>query len=79
MPNDKKKPRKGMLRLVERDKYPDGQLNENDEGALRFSVGVENGKVILAFGKAVKWVGLDANGAMQLAELLTKKAREVSS
>jgi len=52
--------------------YPDGKLTEHDEGGIKIGVTVKDGKVILAFGGSVTWIGLDAKQARQLAESLRK-------
>lgn len=50
--------------------YPQGALNEDDEGEIKFAVGVKEGKVCLDFGKRVRWIGMDAVQAAQLASTL---------
>lgn len=54
--------------------FPEGKLNEGDEGELRFAVYRRSGNVILDFGKPLAWVGLPPNTARQLAALLCKGA-----
>ena len=54
--------------------YPDGQLNKTDEGELAFAVGVENGVVVVKFGKPVAWLGLQPDQACELGRLLITKA-----
>lgn len=39
--------------------FPDGQLNENDEGGLQIATYIQNGRLIIDFGKEVKWLGFD--------------------
>lgn len=39
--------------------YPDGKLNDTDEGALDIATRIEDGCVILDFGKDLTWIGLD--------------------
>lgn len=58
-------------------KFPDGKLNQDDEGELRMAVGVRDGNVILDFGKPVHWLGLPKEHALKLAEMLQKKAEEL--
>lgn len=52
--------------------YPDGALNETDEGEIRIAVGVEQGKVVISFGKPTAWIGFTYQQARDLAELLIK-------
>lgn len=58
-------------------KFPEGKLNDNDEGEIKMAVGVENKKVIINFGKQVAWVGFSSEQARELAESLSKKADDV--
>lgn len=39
--------------------YPDGKLNNSDEGQLRMRVYKENGRVMIDFGKDLSWLGFD--------------------
>lgn len=57
--------------------FPEGKLNSNDEGEIRFGVALdkEARKVILNFGKPVAWLGMSPGQAIELADLLRKKAR----
>ena len=55
--------------------FPEGQLTKTDEGAVQFSVGEKNGKVVLDFGTPVNWVGMNPQQAADLATLLLKHAR----
>lgn len=57
-------------------RFPQGQLNSDDEGELRMGVARAGRKVILNFGKPVEWIGFDAEQAESLAELLKQHARE---
>lgn len=55
--------------------FPNGKLNEQDEGALALSVGGEKGIVKLMFPKPVAWIGFTPTQAVQLAGDLLKHAR----
>ncbi len=57
--------------------YPEGKLNEDDEGELRLAVGHNEGNVILDFGKPVVWVGLPPDTADAIADMLRKHAQAV--
>jgi hypothetical protein len=61
--------------------FPHGKLNEHDEGVLRLDVAadVENGVVLMHFGKPVAWLGLTADVALELASALIAKAQEVEA
>jgi hypothetical protein len=46
------------------------------EGQLRFAVTASGGKVILAFGTPVEWIGMFPREADELADALNKWASE---
>lgn len=58
--------------------FPQGQLNEDDEGELRIGIGndVESKTVIVNFGKKVAWIGLDKASALQVADSIRDHAME---
>ena len=55
-------------------RFPHGSLTPDDEGELRMAVTTQGGKVILAFGKPIEWLGLTPRKARELADLLNKYA-----
>jgi len=59
-------------------KFPQGKLNDDDEGELRMAIAYDkvDGIVRLEFGKPVKWLGLPPPEAIQLAEKLLWHARK---
>ncbi len=57
--------------------YPQGKLNDSDEGELDVTIGIENSAIVLNFRKSVTWIGLGAEEARQLADLLLKNAIEL--
>jgi len=54
--------------------YPNGKLNEHDEGELQIKIGTENGAVVMHFGKEIMWLGLSPTDARGLAALMLKNA-----
>lgn len=56
--------------------FPDGKLNQNDEGALAVMVGNENGKVVIRFPKPVAWIGFTPEQAIDIAQTLITHARK---
>lgn len=58
-------------------KYPDGKLNENDNGELRILTYVENGRVILDFGKDISWIGFDKHTLKTFIDGIQKKYEEI--
>lgn len=59
-------------------RYPRGRLNETDEGELQMGVAVDQGTVILAFGKPIAWLGLTPAIARDLAQTLIHRADEAA-
>lgn len=55
--------------------FPNGKLNDRDEGAIPMAVETENGVIKLVFPKPVAWVGFTPEQAVQLANDLIKHAR----
>jgi hypothetical protein len=56
--------------------FPDGRLNEYDEGGINMVVEVSKGRVLLSFGKPIAWLGVSPDDALRLADLLTKHAKQ---
>ena len=54
--------------------FPQGKLNDTDEGELKLAIGEEGGKVIIHFGTTVSWLALDKEKAYEFAELIKKRA-----
>jgi hypothetical protein len=52
----------------------DQKIDETDEGALRFGIGIDQGRVILQFDSAVRWLGMEPHQARAMAESLTEMA-----
>jgi hypothetical protein len=52
--------------------FPDGKLNESDEGEIMVGVTSAEDRVILNFGKPVHWIGFTKEQAKQIAESLIK-------
>jgi len=62
--------------LGETGRFTDGALTPDDEGELRFAVTASGGKVIVAFGKQIEWIGMLPREARQLADAINKWATE---
>jgi hypothetical protein len=54
--------------------YPDGRLDASDEGGLQIAITTYKGKVVLAFGGPVAWVGLGPELARDVASTLQARA-----
>ena len=62
--------------LGETGRFTHGALTPDDEGELRYAVTASGGKVIVAFGTLVEWIGMTPRMARQLADALNKWASE---
>jgi len=61
--------------LGETGRFPDGELNKDDEGEIVFAIAsTPNGRIIMHFGKSVAWVGMTPDEARSLAKLLEFRA-----
>lgn len=60
-------------------RFPNGQLNPDDQGELAFAVGIDPAKkvVVLRFSKAVDWIGLGREETLHLCNLLIEKAAQL--
>lgn len=58
------------------DQFPDGKLNDEDEGTTGLAINVQNGKVFVHFDKPVVWFALNGDEAVEVAKLLIKHGRE---
>lgn len=55
--------------------FPNGKINDEDEGQIAIGIAhTEEGKIIMNFGKAVKWIGFTKEEAKVIAESLLKHA-----
>ena len=72
MENDEKK--LGATQL-----YPEGKLNPDDEGELRFAVTTDlsNGVVVMQFGKAVKWLAVQKELAIAIGKSIIEHAEKL--
>ncbi len=57
--------------------YPQGHLNDDDEGELRLGIGQSEGKVIINFGKSITWIAFDADQAIEIAGTILVEARKI--
>lgn len=58
-------------------RFPDGQLNDNDEGEIQIAINTEGGKVVINFGKPVAWIGFTPEQADMIAFSLIEKASKL--
>jgi hypothetical protein len=62
---------------MSRNYYPRGKLNNDDEGACLISVSVTDKTVVIDFGKDIKWIGMDKQAAIALANTILDKADSI--
>lgn len=53
-----------------------GKLKPEDEGELRLAITAAKGRVVVEFGKPIRWIGMNGEQALELARSLEKKARQ---
>ena len=58
------------------EQYPQGKLNDSDEGAMAMAIGMEKGNVVMHFKSPVVWIGFPPEQAIELAQSLIKFARK---
>lgn len=58
--------------------FPQGKLNEDDEGGLQIGVTTESGKVVIEFGTPIRWIAMAPEQAIELGKLLTQRAEAIN-
>jgi len=58
-------------------KYPDGKLNNSDEGALKIATYIKDGRVVLDFGKDLSWIAFDKETLQVFIKGLENKLKEI--
>jgi hypothetical protein len=57
--------------------FPQGKLNDDDEGGLRIAISTDQGNVAVYFGTPVSWFALPPDAALDMAEALRHHAMEL--
>ena len=57
--------------------FPDGKIDPNDEGEIRFAMTISDGKLIINFGKPIVWVGLTKENVNDLITYLQENVKEM--
>ena len=57
--------------------FPEGKLNENDDGELAVGMTIDNGKVVMLFGTPITWIAFSPEQAIEFANQIIEKAKEV--
>lgn len=59
------------------EKYPDGKIRNDDEGALKIVVFIRDGRVIVDFGKSLSWLGFDKERLRSFIDGLESKYKQL--
>lgn len=65
------------MKLGPTNAFPRGKFSADDEGGLQLGMAVIDRTLIIDVGKPVAWIGLDYHTAVQLAEMILKRAHEI--
>ena len=57
-------------------KFPQGKLNQDDEGELRLAVSSAGDLVRIDFGKAITWLAMPPDEAIEFGKILIKVGME---
>lgn len=58
------------------DQFPDGKLNDEDEGGIQTAIGIENGRVMIIWPKPISWIAFDPDSADEFADAVKARAQE---
>jgi hypothetical protein len=54
--------------------FPDGKLDENDEGGVAIGVAIDQGNVVIHFPKPIAWLAFPPEQAIEIAHVLKAHA-----
>ena len=66
-----------MTKLGATGEFPDGKIDQHDEGELNIGMRVEGENVIIDFGKPVVWLGFPPEVARNMAAMLIEHANRI--
>ena len=58
------------------EEFPDGKLNEDDEGGITTAIGIEDGRVMIIWPKPITWIAFDPDSADQFADRIKARAQQ---
>lgn len=58
------------------DELPDDAVNVHDVGAVNTAIGIESGRVMIVWPKAIAWVSFDPEGADYFADTIKLRAQQ---
>ena len=67
-----------ILNLGPTGEFPHGKLTKDDEGQIQFSIGRKDDRVVMDFGKPVRWIGMAADDAREVGKALIKHAKKIN-
>lgn len=63
-----------MKQLGATGQFPNGKIDENDEGEIKIAIGSKSGTVFIEFGTSVRWIGFTPQQARQVAATIIEHA-----
>lgn len=57
--------------------FPDGKLNEEDEGVIQTGIGIEKGRVMIVWPKPITWIAYSPDEADEFADTIKEKAAAI--
>ncbi len=67
------------LKVGPTDNYPEGKLEDSDNGEIAMAIDAKNGNVRLHFGTPISWVALPPKTAIELGNKLIEIANQTKS
>jgi hypothetical protein len=59
-------------------KYPEGKLTPDDDGELNIALSIYKNRVGIAFGVPIIWIAMKPQQAVDFAQGIIKRAREIA-
>jgi len=56
--------------------FPDGKLNDDDEGSIQTAIGIDDGRVMILWPKPITWIAFDPDSADEFADAVKARAQE---
>lgn len=67
------------MRDEDSEQFPDGKIDETDEGALLLKMGIKGRAVVIHFGKPTVWIGFGVSDARVMAAKLVQLADRIDA
>ncbi len=58
------------------EEFPDGKVNDEDDGSITTGIGIENGRVMIIWPKPITWIAFDPDSADQFADRIKLRAQQ---